>query len=335
MTELEKYGYSGKTEFEDGAIAARITAQHRERYEVICERGHAAAQLKRTINFIDIPTTGDYVKMIYNPDGESLITELLPRKTLFARTKSWTGMKQAVAANFDYVLIMSSLNADFNPRRLERYLSLALISGAEPIIVMTKLDAAEDAETMLERARAIAKGARVIALSAATGKGLDALGEYLRSGVTLALLGSSGVGKSTLVNYLAGGDIMRVNEIREDDSKGRHTTTYRQLLLMEGGYLLIDTPGMRDLEMWDAEAGVAEVFDDIYALANECKFKDCTHTAEPGCALIAAAKRGEIDPKRLENFRKLVAESRRTAERAEKLARRLKKNNAGKRPHAK
>ncbi len=328
MFDFKAYGYTGDPSFPDGTIPARVTAAHRDRYELVCEHGPCAAHLKRSIAFSEVPTTGDFVALQYNPLGDSVITALLPRKTVFSRLDSFTGASQTVAANFDYVFITSSLNGDFKPRRLERYLALALQSGAQPVFLLTKLDCAVDAPGRIARTLDIAFGTPVIAISAVTGEGLDQLAPYAQPGMTIALLGSSGVGKSTLVNALEGREIMKVNSIREDDSKGRHTTTHRQLIRLTSGALVIDTPGMRELGLWDAGEGVAEAFDDIASLAAACKFHDCTHTHEPGCAIRRALDAGTVDQKRVENYLKLKDESDRTETRAEYLRKRQEANKA-------
>lgn len=319
MIDLNSYGYTGDHVFPDGTIPARVTASHRDRFELVCAHGECGAHLKRSVRFPEVPTTGDFVSLLYNPSGDGAMTALLPRRTAFLRLDSFTGNAQAVAANFDSVFITTSLNGDFNVRRLERYLSLALASGAQPVFLLTKLDQAVDAPGRIARAQEIAQAAPVIAVSSVTGEGLDLLADYARPGMTIALLGSSGVGKSTLVNALEGQEIMRVSAIREDDSKGRHTTTYRQLIMLKSGAMMIDTPGMRELGIWDAREGVSEVFEDIAALAARCKFRDCTHAREPGCAVRRAVEAGEADPKRVESYLKLKDESDRTATKAEIL----------------
>jgi ribosome biogenesis GTPase len=319
MIDLNLYGYTGDKDFPDGSIPARVTASHRDRYALVCENGTCGAHLKRSVRFPEVPTTGDFVALQFNPMGDGAIVALLPRRTAFLRLDSFTGNPQAVAANFDYVFITTSLNGDFNVRRLERYYSLALESGAQPVFLLTKLDQAVDAPGKIACAEGVAKGTPVIAISSVTGEGLELLAGYAQPGMTIALLGSSGVGKSTLVNALEGRTVMKVNDIREDDSKGRHTTTYRQLILLKSGAMVIDTPGMRELGMWDAGEGVAEVFDDIAALAGQCRFRDCTHTRGPGCAIRRALESGTVDEKRVGNYLKLKDESDRTATKAEIL----------------
>lgn len=319
MIDLNSYGYTGDRALPDGGIPARVTACHRDRYELICANGACGAHLKRSVRFLELPTTGDFVALQFNPLGDGAINALLPRKTVFLRLDSFTGDAQPIAANFDYVFITSSLNNDFNIRRLERYHSLAVTSGAQPVFLLTKLDCAIDAPGKIARTEDIAKGAPVCAISSVTGEGLDRLSEFAQPGRTIALLGSSGVGKSTLINALEGRTIMKVSAIREDDAKGRHTTTHRQLILLESGAMVIDTPGMRELGMWDANEGVAAVFDDIAALAASCKFRNCTHTHEPGCAVRRAIEEGTVDTKRVGSYLKLKDESDRTATKAEIL----------------
>ena len=227
-------------------IPARITAVHKERYEIVCDYGITHARLKTREYFLDIqafPTTGDFVMVNYIENGDSQIIATLPRKTFFSRREPGPVPRdQAVAANFDYVFIMQSLNLDFNPNRLERYLTLAWQSGATPVILLTKADLVEDYWDFLTQVERVATGVNIHVVSAHTGYGLPRLNTYLQPGKTVVFLGSSGVGKSSLVNSLAGEEIMAVNTIREDDSKGRHTTTHRQLIRLKNGVMLIDTP---------------------------------------------------------------------------------------------
>ena len=294
-------------------IPARVTAVHKERYEIVCDYGITHARLKTSEYFVDtqdFPTAGDFVMINYIENGDSQITATLPRKTFFSRREPGPVPRdQAVAANFDYVFIMQSLNADFNPRRLERYLTLSWQSGATPVILLTKADLVEDYWDYLARVDRVAAGVNIHVVSAHTGYGLQRLNAYLQPGKTVVFLGSSGVGKSSLVNALAGEDIMAVNGIREDDSKGRHTTTHRQLIRLKTGVMIIDTPGMRELGMWDASEGLADAFADVEQFLGKCRFSDCHHESEPGCAVKAAIASGELEIGRWESYRKLKEEA--------------------------
>ena len=299
-------------------IPARVTAVHKERFEIVCEHGMTHARLKTKEYYVDtqyFPTTGDFVMINYIPNGDSQIIATLPRRTFFSRRDPGPIPRdQAVAANFDYVFIMQSLNMDFNPKRLERYLILAWQSGATPVILLTKADLVEDYWDYLMQVERVAAGVSVHVVSAHTGYGLQRLNAYLQSGKTVVFLGSSGVGKSSLVNALAGEEIMSVSAIREDDSKGRHTTTHRQLIRLKSGVMIIDTPGMRELGMWDVSEGLSDAFTDVEQFVGKCRFSDCTHGREPGCAIKAAIAAGELDIARWESYRKLKEEAVRKEE---------------------
>ena len=304
-------------------IPARVTAQHKERYEIVCREGVAHARLKTKEYYAGtelFPTVGDYVMVNYREDGDSQILSTLPRRTFFSRREPGPVPRdQAVAANFDLVFIMQSLNRDFNPRRLERYLTLAWQSGASPAVLLTKADLTEDHAEYLARVERAAPGVGTYVISTRTGFGLDRLRATLQPGMTVVFLGSSGVGKSSLVNALAGEEIMPVNGIRESDSKGRHTTTHRQLIRLKSGVMIIDTPGMRELGMWDASDGLEDAFADVERYLGKCRFSNCRHVREPGCAIRAAIAAGELDAARWESYRKLKAEA---ADREELLRRR-------------
>lgn len=303
-------------------IAARVTAVHRDRFEIMTEFGPAFAQMKRGLHLAEMPTVGDLIEIEYNPGGDSMAVAILPRRTLFARFDGWKGVRQLVAANVDLACITTSLNAEFNIRRLERYLALARESGAEPVFLLTKRDLVDDltAEAAAAQVYGLAPDCRVFMLSSRTGYGMENLKALLAPGTIAVLLGSSGVGKSSLVNALLGETAMDTGEIRDDD-KGRHTTVHRQMLELSTGALLIDTPGMRELAMWDALDGVADVFAEVDAAAQQCKFRDCTHTHEPGCAVLAGLADGSLDPGRVRNYLQLHSEADRTAMMARKRER--------------
>ena len=309
---INDYGYVPDTNGLSG-IPARVTAVHKERYEIVCEHGITHARLKTKEYYLDtqdFPTTGDFVMIDYIDNGDSRILATLPRRTFFSRREPGPVPRdQAVAANFDYVFIMQSLNMDFNPKRLERYLTLAWQSGATPVILLTKADLVEDYWDYLTRVDRVAAGVNTHVVSAHTRYGLERLGAYLQPGKTVVFLGSSGVGKSSLVNALAGEEIMTVNGIREDDSKGRHTTTHRQLIRLNNGVMIIDTPGMRELGMWDVLEGLGDAFVDVEAFLGKCRFSDCRHETEPGCAIKAAIAAGELDIQRWESYQKLKEEA--------------------------
>ena len=300
-------------------VPSRVTAVFKERYQLITPHGQRYGRLKTKEYHYeggqDFPTTGDYVlaQPAGDPDLESAgdwrILRTLPRKSFFSRLDGWHGVEQAVAANMDVVFAVQSLNENFNVKRLERYLTLAWNSGAQPVVVLTKADLPGDHQAMVEAAYEVAGEAPVLALSAKTGQGMEQLDAYLKPRVTAAFLGSSGVGKSSLINALAGQEGMDTRGLREDDARGRHTTTHRQLLRLPSGVLVIDTPGMRELGMWDAAEGLSAAFPDVERFLGQCRFHDCRHGQEPGCAIRGALERGELSPQRWKNYQQLAGES--------------------------
>lgn len=325
MRELKNYGFNHSFEDENDPfiLPGRIVSVHRNLFGVVCKHGEKDAKIKsgayRGGDASELyPAIGDFVLIRYNENGESLIIKTFERKSKFSRSDFSghaagyvkTVLEQVVAANFDYVFIMASLNMDFNIRRLERYLALAWNSGGSPVIVLTKADLAEDYKNKLIEAERISNGCPVVAVSSKTGENMDQLKDLVTAGETVVFLGSSGVGKSSLVNALAGREVMKVKEIRADDSKGRHTTTHRQLIMLESGVMIIDTPGMREIGMWDAGSGISETFADVEELFRMCRFSDCTHTAEPGCAVKDAIERGELDESRWKSYVSLKREER-------------------------
>lgn len=311
-------------------IPARVTAVHKERYALVCEHGEIYGRLKTREYYVEselFPTTGDFVLINYIPNGDSQIIRTLPRRTFFSRRDpSPRPTEQAVASNFDYVFIMQSLNQDFNVKRLERYLTLAWQSGAFPVVILTKADLVEEYDEYFLRAQNAAMGVAVHAVSAKTGLGLEALADYMKPGKTIVFLGSSGVGKSSLVNALAGEEIMAAGEIREDDSKGRHTTTHRQLIMLKSGTMIIDTPGMRELGMWDITSGLGETFGDVEQFLGKCKFSDCRHQSEPGCGVKEAIESGLLSQERWDSYVKLKSEARYSDDKASFIRQKQQRN---------
>lgn len=258
----------------------------------------------------NFPTVGDWVVVSEIPnESKALIHAVLPRKSAFSRKVAGEKSdEQVVAANIDTVFIVTGLDMNFNLRRIERYLSLAWESKAVPVILLNKSDLCEDAETKKNEVESIAPGIDVFMLSAKENSGMDFLKDYIKTGKTIAFIGSSGVGKSTIINSVLGSDRFEVNEVSDLGSRGRHTTTFRELILLPTGGMVIDTPGMREIQVWGDETGLTNAFSDIEELSINCRFKDCTHEKEPGCAVQQAIKSGSIDPKRMENYLKLKRE---------------------------
>ena len=294
----------------------RILAEHKSQYIAATPWGESPAQvsgrMRRLIEAAEEPrpAVGDFAAAFMPDTGDRAVVEsVLPRKSLFSRADPWNDSVQALAANFDTALLCSSLNKEFNIARLERYLVMGAKSGARLAIVLTKADLCADVPTYAQMCKAIAGDIPVHTVSAVSGEGLHALAPYFSSGQTVAALGSSGVGKSTLVNALFGQEIMKTAGIREDDDKGRHTTVHRQIMLLPSGGLYMDTPGMRELGLHDARGEVGNLFAEIEALAAECRFGDCRHEHEPGCAVRAALESGIIDPDAYRRYRKLLKES--------------------------
>jgi len=271
----------------------------------------------------DFPAVGDWVAVEAPASGgDSRIRAVLPRATQFSRRAAGNPTEpQVVAANVDVVFLISGLDHDFNPRRIERYLVTAWDSGATPVVVLNKADLVDDLASYVAEAEASARGAPVVAVSARRPESMQALRAHLGRGRTAALLGSSGVGKSSIANALIGEDVLRTREVRASDSRGRHTSTNRQLVLLPGGGILIDTPGMRELQLWDTGEAVAGAFGDIEAIGEQCRFRDCRHVSEPGCAVIEAAAAGTLSAERLESYRKLQAEQKFQASQQDERAR--------------
>jgi ribosome biogenesis GTPase / thiamine phosphate phosphatase len=306
-------GFAAALQPHDNCIPARVSAQHRGEYDVLTEAGelraHVAGRLRHDASSgADLPAVGDWVAL-----RDETIHAVLPRRSAFLRKVAWSQTEaQVLAANVDTVFVVTGLDDDFNPRRLERYLTLAWESGASPAVVLTKADLCDDPLAMLLEAEQVALGVPAHVVSNVTGEGLDELATHLEPAKTVALLGSSGVGKSSLVNRLLDDEVQATKELAEDGT-GRHTTTARQLFRLPGGAMLVDTPGLREVQLWDADDGINEAFADVDELAADCRFNDCAHRREPGCAVQAAIDEGRLPRERLQSYRALQRELKRLA----------------------
>ena len=303
-------------EFENqGFVPGRVFAEYKNFYKVLYEGGEILAEISGKLLHgaelqQDFPAVGDWVAISPRQnENRGTIHHVLPRISKFSRKVAGANTReQIIAANIDTVFIVNSMNNDFNPRRIERYLLLAWESGANPVIVLSKSDLCENLEDIIAEAEAIALGVPVHAVSTYMASGIEDLKQYFKQGKTVALLGSSGVGKSSIINYFLGEEIMKVQELRGDGQKGKHTSTHREMFVLPEGGLIIDTPGMREIQLWDANEGLSEAFEDIESAAANCFFKNCKHQREPGCALREAIANGVIEEKRLESYKKLEKE---------------------------
>jgi len=307
----------------DGFFPARITCQYKNGYDVLTESGEYKAELSgRFLHSAtyrsDFPAVGDWTAVsVYPGEKRVIIHRLLPRQSVFSRKAASSGGmpesggrtdEQILAANIDTVFLVVGLDGDYNMRRIERYLTATWDCGASPVMVLNKTDICDNLAERIDEISTIAIDVPICPVSAAENTGIDELREHVQGGMTVVFLGSSGVGKSTIINCLLGEDRLRTGEVRVYDSRGRHTTTHRELILLPDGGVVIDTPGMRELQLWGNEDGLKTTFDDIEMLAEQCRFRDCSHQGEPGCAIQEAIENGTLDKKRYKNYRKMQQE---------------------------
>jgi ribosome biogenesis GTPase len=309
-----------------GLVLARVAVSQRDHYWLFTAAGEIPAEASgalwyHTPDRAGMPVTGDWVAARVIDPFQAIVEAVLPRKTVFSRRAAGRREdEQPVAANVDLVFLVCGLDADFNLRRVERYMTLAAEAGAETVVVLNKADLCPDIEVRAAETSAVARGAPVVASTTRTASGLDGLRAFLAHGRTVALLGSSGVGKSAIVNGLLGEERLSTGEVRESDGRGRHTTTRRELIPLAGGGAVIDTPGMRELQLWAGQESVDRTFDDIAEIASACRFRNCSHSGEAGCAVATAIADGVVSGDRWKSYRKLIAEAKRHEEMADPVA---------------
>jgi ribosome biogenesis GTPase / thiamine phosphate phosphatase len=294
-----------------GLVPARIAADGAGIYHLLGSRarlGELSGRLRHELSGIDRPAVGDWVAIADDIERAVIHHALRRRTAMIRRAADTDATAQMIAANVDIYCLVTSANRDLNPRRIERYLTAVWESGANPVVVLNKVDLVDDLTPLIQAIGSVALGVPIVEVSALTGVGLDMLREHVRRGTTAGFVGSSGVGKSSLINRLVGHEIQHVNDIREDDARGRHTTTRRELVLLPGGGVLVDTPGMRELGLIEDDGGIDAAFADIAQIAQACRFNDCLHESEPGCAVQAALYVGTLDANRLQSYRKLQRE---------------------------
>jgi ribosome biogenesis GTPase len=301
---------------QDDLVLARVTSAPGGRWRVVTALGERLAEpsgrlLGDAQSAADLPAVGDWLAVRPRAgEDRATVVAVLPRASALVRKAAGRAVApQVIAANVDVVLLACGLDADWNPARLERYLVVAWESGARPVVLLTKADVTDDVAARVAQAEAVAAGSPVVAVSACTGYGLDALAVELRPRQTAAIVGSSGVGKSTLLNRLLGEEVQPTGGVRAGDGRGKHTTTTREMFVLPGGALLVDTPGLREIAVWTDAAAVDAAFEDVAVLAARCRFRDCAHGPEPGCAVIGAVKSGELAAERLEDWRRLRREA--------------------------
>jgi ribosome biogenesis GTPase len=308
--------------------AGRVASRHRTVFDVLVAGGSVRVGISGALRRLGrMPAVGDFVVILDQPEaGTRMVVDILPRRTTFARgAPGEGGDTQVIAANIDFVFIVTAAGSDFNLRRLERYLAVVHAAGAAPVILVNKADLADDAEALRAEARSIAGETPVLAVSAREGSGLTGLAAFLQPGSTVALIGSSGVGKSTLINALLPDANLETGDVREHDGRGRHTTSVRQLFVLPGGAMVIDNPGLREIAIGSAASGIGAAFGDVLAFACGCRYPDCRHEGEPGCAVRAAVEEGILPEARLDSYLRLVREAEFQAEKAEIGLKRMEK----------